>query len=441
MFSSIRRLRARRLRLAVEKQQEFYAIQRSPQEKRDWQLQKFNELWPGISTRVPFHTAMVHEEKAPRNFRSWEELRSFIPIADRALVQQRGNELVDTSRPADFVRTTGGSTSQPIQLPSWRSELDYANSDLWFARSWFGISPADNLFLLWGHSHLLGQGMPGKINALRRELKDRLLGYLRWSAYDLSAEGLRRGGEALIKFRPDYIIGYSVALDRFARVNADRASDFRSLALKAVIATAEAFPRADSASFTADVLGCPVAMEYGCVEGGPVAHQRPTDKYEIFWRHWFVEGIPSPEVPGAFEIILTSLYPRKFPLVRYRVGDLISQDPNAREFDQQFERVIGRCNDCITLPGGGTVHSEAFSHAVKECPFVLSFQVVQRGNGEIQFNYIPAPRYKTDEAEIRRRLGVIHPALRDISIRQVTAIPQTIAGKTRSIVSEAAHAR
>jgi len=440
MFSSIRRLRARHLRPAVEREHEFYAVQRSPQEKRDWQLRKFNELWLRVSERVPLYTAMVREGKAPKNFDSWDEFRALVPITDRALAQQRGSELIDKSRAADFMRTTGGSTSQPVHLPSWRLELDYANNDLWLARSWFGISPADKLFLLWGHSHLLGEGIVGRVNALWRELKDRVLGYLRWSAYDLSTEGLRHGGEVLIKFRPDYVIAYSVALDRFARLNEDRATDFNSVGLKVAIATAEAFPRADSASFISNVLGCPIAMEYGCVECGPIAHQRPDGQYQIFWRHWFVEGIPSPEVPGAFEIILTSLYPRCFPLVRYRVGDLISRDPNAAEFDQRFERVIGRCNDCITLPDGGMVHSEAFSHAVKECRFVLSFQVVQRGNGDIQFNYIPTPQYESDEAEIRRRLGVIHPALQTVFVRQVSAIPQTVAGKTRSIVSEPADA-
>jgi phenylacetate-coenzyme A ligase PaaK-like adenylate-forming protein len=440
MFTSVRRFRARRLYGAIDEQRNFYAATRSPQQIREWQLQKFNELWGVISEHVPFYTALARDGKAPIEFRSWEEFRETLPIADRAFVQSHGRELSDTSRPPDFVRTTGGSTAQPVQLPSWQSELDHANADYWLGRSWFGISPSDKLFLLWGHSHQLGHGVRGKINALRRDLKDRLLGYLRWSAYDLSDEALRRGGDAFLKFRPRYAIGYSVGLDRFARVNADRAAEFRSLGLKAVIATAEGFPRADSAEFIANIFGCPVVMEYGSVECGPVAYQSPQGPFEIFWRHWFMEGLPSPEVPGAFELFLTSLYPRCFPLVRYRMGDLITDDPNIPQFAQEFDRVIGRCNDCVTLPDGRTIHSEAFSHAVKECPSVLSFQVVQRRNGAIEFNYIPGARTETDELEIRRRLGLIHPALMDVSLRRVSEIPQTIAGKTRSIVVETADA-
>ena len=92
------------------------------------------------------------------------------------------------------MRTTGGSTSEPIQLAAWKSELDYANADVWLARSWFGIDPGDKLFLIWGHSHQLGRGIPGKVNAIRREMKDVVLGYHRASAYDLSEKAMRRAG-------------------------------------------------------------------------------------------------------------------------------------------------------------------------------------------------------------------------------------------------------
>jgi hypothetical protein len=78
---------------------------------------------------------------------------------------------------------------------------------------------------------------------------------------------------------------------------------------------------------------------------------------------------------------------------------------------------------------------------VKECPFVLGFQVVQRDNGEIQFRYVPAARSEPNEPEVRRRLGTIHPALRDVALQRVSSIPQTIAGKSRTIVREDVHAR
>ena len=334
------------------------------------------------------------------------------------------------------MRTTGGTTSEPVQLPAWRVELGYANRDIWLARSWFGINPYDRLFLLWGHSHQLGKGMHGQINAYYRQIKDIVLGYDRFSAYDLSDQALRRAGDELLRFRPAWLLGYSVALDRLADANRDREKDFRALNLKAAIATAEAFPRQDSAERITEVLGCRVAMEYGAVESGPVAHQRTDNRFQIFWRHWFVEGKASPDVIGTFEIFLTSLYPRCCPLLRYRIGDLISEDPNRADFDQTFSRVIGRCNDYIALPDGAKIHSEAFTHAIKECDGVSRFQVYQALTGRIYFRYEPLRGGLLDEHQIRDRLKVIHPALREVEFQSVANLPQTIAGKTRTIERE-----
>ena len=421
----------------MEEQRRFYATKRTPDEIRGWQLEQFNKNWSSISEHVPFYVALVREGTAPLRFESWEQFREVMPIIDRETIQKNRANLLDQTRPSGFIRTTGGSTAQPVQLPSWRSELDYANKDVWLARVWFGISPSDKLFLIWGHSHQLGKGIRGRFNALRREVKDMLLGYHRASAYDLSEGAMRRAGKALLRFRPAWIMSYSVALDQFARVNVDLATEFRALKLKAVIATAESFPRSNSAEKIANLFGCRVAMEYGAVESGPVAHQKRDGQFQIFWRNWFVEGAPSANVAGTFEILLTSLYPRKFPLIRYRIGDLISNDPNAAEFDQTFSRVIGRCNDYVELPDGAIVHSEAFAHAVKECEGVGRFQVAQNGTGSIRFRYVPLTNESRTESEIRRRLGLVHPALSGVEIERVASLPLTIAGKSRTVVREA----
>jgi phenylacetate-coenzyme A ligase PaaK-like adenylate-forming protein len=436
----LRTIRARRFSPLLQEQEKFYSQPRTPDQIRAWQLEQFNEQWQSTQRNVRFFSRLAREKKLPEKFSSWEEFRRLMPVIDRKTMQSRHGEFSDSTKAPDFLRTTGGSTAEPIQIPAWNSEVEHGNRNFWYARSWFGVTPADKLFLIWGHSHLLGSGLVGQINRLTRETKDKLLGYCRCSAYDLSETAMKNAGDALLAFRPAYLLAYSVALDRFARANAHRKDEFRQLGLKVAIATAECFPRSDSAEFISDILGSPAAMEYGAVETGVVAHQHPTGNFKVFWRHYFLDGCESETLLGCYEVFLTSLYPRCTPLVRYKIGDLISNDPNDLTFDQAFGRVIGRCNDWLALPDGGRVHSEAFTHAVKECPFVVSFQVVQRDNGEIQFRYVSAARSEPNEPEVRRRLGTIHPALREVSLQQVPSIPQTIAGKTRTIVREEIHA-
>src|SRR2546423_12776795 len=136
MSHFIRQLRARPLRSAIADESKFYATPRPPDEIRVWQLDQFNQIWSGISERVPFYRALVQERKAPRRFESWEQFRQVMPTAERSFRSRKKEELIDPSHPADFVRTTGGSTSEPVQLPAWRSELDFANADAWLARRW-----------------------------------------------------------------------------------------------------------------------------------------------------------------------------------------------------------------------------------------------------------------------------------------------------------------
>jgi len=344
--------------------------------------------------------------------------------------------MTSRERAPQWWRVTGGSTAQPIQLPAWHSEKAVVGPDQWLGRHWFGVRPSDRLFWLWGHSHLLGSGLGGQINRRVRGLKDWLLGYYRYSAYDLCADSMVRAGDILLSFGPDYVIGYSVALDSFARINRDRAGRFHDLGLKVVIACAESFPSADSAQTVSDVLGAPLAMEYGSIETGVVAYTTPLGGYQTFWRNHFVEAQDS-SVRGGRVVRVTSLYPRCFPLVRYELGDEIElgcECDTAGRGVSKFKRVIGRCNDYVAFADGTRIHSEAFAHAIRDCADIAGYQTVQDGSN-IRIKLISGSRIsaKTIKA-IRSRLRIVHPALADVVVEQVEVLEQTVAGKTPVVI-------
>ena len=430
----MRRLRDYKLGPSINDQRGFYQCARTTIEIRAWQLDQFNDQWQTIRHSVPYFARLNHEQKLPERFSSWQQFKEHMPLMDRKTLQTNREGIHDRRRKPDFWKSTGGSTAEPVQMGAWTSENKFAQRDLWFARSWFGVTPSARLFLIWGHSHLLGTGLRGRINGVKRKLSDVILGYFRCSAYDLSDEKLRVAAESLLQFRPDYVVAYAGALDLFTRVNQDLRSSFHKLRLKVAIATAESFPKADSVEFIADILGCPVVMEYGSVETGLLAHQVPEGNFKIFWRHYFLEGKESDHLPGSYEIFITSLYPRACPLVRYRIGDLISENPDDEKFAQEFLGVVGRCNDLLSLPNGKTIHSEAFSHAVKESRSIANFQVVQSADGDIALNYVAAaPLEEVELMHIRDRLTRINPDLKNIPIEKVELLEQTIAGKTRRI--------
>lgn len=428
-------IRASRYAAEIDARSRDYGEKLDGAARRAVQLELLNATWERNVSQVPYFRDLQRREKLPQRFGGLEEFAESVPPMTRRTLQETGSGLQSEERPPEFSRMTGGSTSAPVQVPAWNSELLHGRPDLWLGRSWYGVTPASRLFLLWGHSHLLGTGALGWINARRRELTDRLLGYHRFSAYDLRPEALRRATAALIDFRPDYMIGYSFALDMLARAAGDRREATRDLGLRVVIGTAESFPSAESIPRLSDLFDCPVAMEYGAVETGVVAHTHPDGGYRVFWRSFLIEADAAPGETAPLRI--TTLYPRSTPLVRYEIGDeiVLPQDaPRPAVGLAAFPRLMGRCNDYVETNDGMLVHSEAISHAVRTCPGVRGYQVRQQGT-RIRLLYTSDQGLdESDAAGIRDRLGKVHRDLASIPLERVEALEQTVAGKTRMIV-------
>lgn len=418
----------------IQKRREFYESKLSPIERQALQLAKFNREWQVIKNTVPYYQSLAKSHNLPEVFHSWEEIMSSFPVVNRSTLKQYRELMCSRSKAPEWWRITGGSTAQPVQLPAWQSELVHTSPNTWLGRSWFGVAPSDRVFMLWGHSHLLGIGLKGQWNGYVRRMKDWLLGYHRFSVYNLNERNMQEAGLALLHFHPQYVIGYSVALDLFARVNRNLAPDFQRLGLKVVVGAAECFPRDDSRPLLEEVFGAPVAMEYGSVETDLIAHATPQGGYDVFWGTYFCEALET-GVTGGKIIRVTSLYPRCFPLIRYEIGDEI--EPAAGEEGlgvARLQTVKGRCHDTVTLADGTILHSEAFSHAVRPCPEISYYQVVD-DKGTSSLNYMaPEPISDGQMLLIRQRLSKIHPSLTNIEIKRVNKLEQSIAGKTKMVV-------
>jgi phenylacetate-CoA ligase len=427
------RLRELRYRDEIAAQQRGTAVA-SAHERRRQQLELLNAEWERSCRDVPYLERIRGELGLPGRFDSLEEFVARVPPTTRDTVRREGAALASRSRPGELVRMTGGSTSSPVQLAAWKEEFARSRAELWAARAAYGITPASRLFMIWGHSHLLGTGLAGRWRGAVRQLSDRLLGYHRFSAYDLRPEALRRAAGELLRFRPDWVLGYSVALDQFARANLERREELRRAGVRAVVATAEGFPAPDSAARLSDLLACPVAMEYGAVETGLIAHTHPSGGYRVSWRSVLLEAEPS---ETGHRLRVTTLTPRCTPLVRYEIGDEVELggSPGSSVGVAAFERVIGRCNDYVPLPDGTRIHSEAFSHALRPCVEIASFQVAV-GSADLRVRYVARADLSAERlGEIRERLRKIHPGLAAARFERVEVIHQSVAGKTPMIVA------
>lgn len=437
-------LRNRTLASQCLDRQREYEGHWTPEARMAWQLERINDCWRHQRAAIPAYRDPVGGERLPDRFESIDHFLAAMRPTTKHMVQTRMAELTDPTRPADTLLPSGGSTSQPITFPSWREESIRSTPDRWLARRRYGVDPSDRLFLIWGHGHLLGTGLKGRLNGMARTCKDHLLGYHRFSAYRLDDDRLREAADIMLRFRPAYLVGYSAAIDSLCRANAHRADELHALRLKMVMATSESFPAADSPAMINRVLGSPCAMEYGSIETGILGGSAPVDEglghFDLFWRSYLVEaGEPGPS--GGNVIRVTSLFPRKLPLMRFEIGDEVDlfdgDDPRSLA---RVRRIVGKTHSFLLLPDGTKAHSIIFEHAARAVAGVQRFQVVCR-RGEVTLKVVApdAPREQIEPA-LRSLMRRIHPSLEAARIEHTRQLVQTIAGKTPTIILDEAAA-
>jgi phenylacetate-CoA ligase len=396
------------------------------------QLAALQSVWADACRDVPHYGGLVDQGRAPNAIQSWQDVQS-IPELTRDMLQDHPERFERRSRRPDNYMRTAGSTGTPLQIGMTQVERDLMRVVKIAAWQDLGYTTGSRVFLIWGHSHLLGTGVRGQVNHLKRAVADRLLGYRRVDAYRLGPAICAEYAEALIAFRPMALISYASALDLFARYTTQYRDRFRALGLRFVLATAEPAPRPDTVSRLEDLFGCPVVEEYGGAEFGQVAFKRGREPFEVYHDLNYLECLPpGPGDAGAEPALVTTLYPRYLPLIRYRVGDAltgIERLPNGHV--RRFEGVAGRINDVIRLDDGDSIHSVAIFHCIHQEEQVHSIQVVLTDDG-IEASLITTGGDRAAmEERIRARLAQVHPSLARVRFRYVEDLQSTRAGKRR----------
>lgn len=395
------------------------------------QLATLRRVWQDATADVPYYGGLVASGRAPAIVESWADVAA-LPVLTRRLLQDHPEQFLRRSGPPESVMTTAGSTGTPLRVGMNQAERDVMRIVKLAAWQAFGYERSSRLFLIWGHAHLLGTGWKGRLNHLRRQVADAALGYRRVDAYRLTAESCIEYAEALLAYRPLGVIGYASALDLFARYTSQYRERFRQLGLRFALSTAEAPPREDSTELLEAHFGCPVVQEYGGAEFGQVAFKAGRHPFETYGDLNYVETPESTEREQT--VLITSLYSRYLPLIRYQVGDAIEGTQTMPHGHvASFDAIAGRLNDVILLGHDDAVHSVSVFHCVHQ-ERVHNLQMVLNDDG-IDLCLVSA---ETDrgpmETRIRARLAQVHPLLAQVRFKYLEDLETNRAGKRRWFV-------
>lgn len=208
------------------------------------------------------------------------------------------------------------------------------------------------------------------IGNIKERFKDFLSHRFRFSIFDLSDVVLEKFLQKFKTKKFDYINGYTSSIVLFAKFLQQKNIVLKNICptLKVCIVTSEMLFEEDQILLEKQ-FGVPVVNEYGASELDLIAFQNPEGEWQVNSETLFVEILDEDNtiLPYGKEgrIVITSLYNKAHPFIRYDIGDIGILDEKSTPKKPILKRLIGRTNDVAILPSGKKSPGLTFYYVTK----------------------------------------------------------------------------
>ena len=293
---------------------------------------------------------------------NWEELPVMTKKEFQKPLSERLSEGLSPS--TVYVNKTSGSSGDPFIFAKDKfcHGLTWANIIHRFR--WFGIDFNSSLQARF-------YGIPLDFIGNKKErIKDLLSNRYRFTIFDLSDVVLETVFLKFKKKKFDYINGYTSSIVLFAKF-----LQKKNIVLKTVCPTLKCCMVTSEMLFEDDKIllekqfGVPVVNEYGASELDLIAFQNPAGEWQVNSETLLVEILDDNNnvLPNGSEgrIVITSLYNKAHPFIRYDIGDVGILDEKSTFKKPILKKLIGRTNDIAILPSGKISPGLTFYYVTK----------------------------------------------------------------------------
>lgn len=290
----------------------------SPERVRQYQMQRLRDLLALAGEHFPFYSERLDAAGLdPGKMSSPQELRALPPLAreDLQVLFEEAGSLAERSRGVS-AGSSSGSTGTPIRYLKDPSTIAMGKAALLFGRMRSGWRIGARTANVWGNPKTVRElwtRRRSKLNAwLMNEIRIPACGLNTINAVD---EAL----QIIASKKPEFLTGYTNSLHLLA--NRTLAAGIQ-LDMQRVFTTAETL--LDPARSRIEQAFGPVTDMYGSGEINGIAFECPEcGLYHTVDPHVLVEYEPVGN-GGEHSILVTDLDNYVMPLIRYRVGDLVS---------------------------------------------------------------------------------------------------------------------
>jgi len=351
----------------------------------------------------------------------WEDLPVMKKIDFQKSLKQRLSDGFPENKV--YINKTSGSSGDPFVFAKDKfcHALIWANIIHRFG--WYGIDFNHSL-----QARFYGMPLDFKANKILR-IKDFLSHRYRFNIFDFSDAALAVMVKKFQNTQFDYINGYTSSIVLLAKYLKEKQLYLDEICptLKVCIVTSEMLFEEDKLLLE-ERFHIPVINEYGSAELDIIALESPNGIWKVNAETLFVEILDENNkvLPYGKEgkIVVTSLYNRAHPMIRYEVGDIGILDEKSTPKNPILKKLTGRTNDIALLPSGKKSPGMTFYSITKKLfgdeGNVREFVITQTKMDTFEITYVSAEEFTAIEIDNIKRVfsDFLEPGLNYIFIRK-----------------------
>ncbi|BCY27845.1 phenylacetate--CoA ligase family protein [Flavobacterium okayamense] len=416
-------------------QKEFEQILGVPEKDyQDYIEKKRKEIVEYHLQNNPFYREIVGSSL----FEKWENL----PVLTKKNLQKPLAQRLskEYSEKKVFVNKTSGSSGDPFVFAKdkYTHALTWASNIYRFG--WYGIDFNSSYQARF-------YGIPlDRVGYYKERFKDFLSRRYRFPIFDLSDKILESVLEHFKTKKFDYINGYTSSIVLFGKYLQARNIVLTDICptLKVCMVTSEMLFEEDKILLEKH-LGIPVVNEYGASELDLIAFQNPNDEWQVNAETLFIEILDESNQPvengKEGKVVITSLYNKAHPFIRYEIGDVGILDEKSCWKKPILKKLVGRTSDIAILPSGKKSPGLTFYYVTKSIieddGNVKEFIVRQKTLDSFEIDYVSESELTQQQIdEIEKAISkYLEPGL-TFSYYRKDVLKRTARGKLKQFQSD-----
>lgn len=365
-----------------------------------------------------------------------------LPILSKESLRQKSSDFFTISKKAGIVSKTGGTTGKSLEILFTPDNMQERFAMLDDFRSRFGYELGKKTAWFSGKSLLTERDLEQN----RFWKTDHWHKVRYYSTFHISDKYLKYYVVDLIKYQPEYLVGFPSTILEIAKYGAQNGYQFPENTVKAIFPTAESINE-DMRSIIESFFKTKMYNQYASSEGAPFIFECSEGRLHLELQSGVFEVLDERDQPTTSgRLVVTSFTTEGTPLIRYDIGDSITLEDEEKycicgNNNPLVKEILGRIDDFVYSPENGKINLGNVSNTLKDTHGIKKFQVIQEELNKIKILLIIDPAVYSEKTERtflhnwRDRVG----AKMTINLEYVEEIAGEKSGKFRMVKNNIKH--